>query len=163
MLVRLVRLVLLRGILVAALCNTVACGRDPGPDPIPGVRLGMTPRDVRDHFESGGGAGAGAWQTRLARVGGAAGASDDTVLEWTATDPQAATRHARFEFHLGMLVAIRVEQRDRIPAERIDVTPKTVTRRAPGAVATGGTEVTVLARDCPTHHDEAEALAIKAR
>lgn len=152
---------------VAAFCNTVACGRDPGPDPIPGVRLGMTPRDVRDHFESDpsrGGAGAGAWQTK---VGGGAGASDDTVVEWTATDPQAATRHARFEFHLGMLVAIRVQQRDRIPAERIDVTPKTVTRRAPGggggAVATGGTEVTVLSRDCPTHHEEAEALAIKAR
>jgi hypothetical protein len=31
--------------------------------------------------------------------------------------------------------------------------------RAPEA---GGTEVTILARDCPTHHDEAEALAVKA-
>lgn len=143
---------------VAAFCNTAACGRDPGPDPVPGVRLGMTPRDVRDHFEGG---GQGAWQTRFDR--GGAGASDDTVVEWTATDEKAPTRHARFEFHLGMLVAIRAQQRDPIAAERIDVTPKTVTRRVPGASGNPGTDVTVLSRDCPTHHEEAEALATRAR
>jgi hypothetical protein len=42
---------------------------------------------------------------------------------------------------------------------RVDLTPKTVTVRSPEA---GGTEVTILARDCPTHHEEAEALAAKA-
>lgn len=134
-----------------------ACSRDAGPEPIPGVRLGMAPRDVRDRFEGG---AEGSWQTK---VGGGAGSSDDTVLEWSAKDERSPTSHARFEFHLGMLVAVRAHQRERIAAQRIDVTPKTVTLRVPATVANGGTDVTILARDCPTHHDEAEALAAKGR
>jgi hypothetical protein len=130
-----------------------ACERSTGGDPVPGVRLGMSPRDVRDRFEGG---GQGAWQTK---VGGGAGASDDTVLEWTATEATSRATEARFEFHLGMLVAVRAHLREAAGAEHIDLTPKTVTLRAPQA---GGTEVTLLARDCPTHHDEAEALAAKA-
>jgi hypothetical protein len=58
-----------------------------------------------------------------------------------------------------MLVAVRAHLRDPIGSQRVDLTPKTVTVRTPEA---GGTEVTILARDCPTHHDEAEALAAKA-
>ncbi len=84
------------------------------------------------------------------------------VLEWTTTDLSSRTTHARFEFHLGMLVAIRAGQRDPLYKERVEVTPKTVTRIAPQG-PTPGSDVTVLARDCPTHHDEAEALVAKAR
>jgi hypothetical protein len=130
----------------------VACDREPVSDPVPGVRLGMSPRDVRDRFEGG---AQGSWQTK---VGGGAGASDDTVVEWSATDGSA--RHARFEFHLGMLVAIRAHLREPIASERIDLTAKTVTVRRPGSA---GSDVTILARDCPTHKDEAEALASRAR
>jgi hypothetical protein len=113
----------------------------------------MAPRDVRDRFDGG---GEGTWQTK---VGGGVGASDDTVLEWNAGGDRSRATHARFEFHLGMLVAVRAHLREGIGAMRVDLTPKTVTVRSPEA---GGTEVTILARDCPTHHDEAEALAAKA-
>jgi hypothetical protein len=134
--------------LVLAGCERAA------PDALPGVRLGMSPRDVRDRFDGG---GQGAWQTK---VGGGVGASDDTILEWSSTQATTRATTARFEFHLGMLVAIRAHLREGAGAERVDLTPKTVTVRAPQA---GGTEVTILARDCPTHHDEAESLAAKAR
>ncbi len=95
-----------------------ACGRDAGGEALPGVRLGMSPRDIRDRFDEG---GQGTWQTK---VGGGAGASDDTVLEWTATSPQSRATQARFEFHLGMLVAIRAHLREGIPAERVESTPQ---------------------------------------
>jgi hypothetical protein len=140
-------------VLAASLLGT-ACNRDAPNEAVPGVRLGMAPRDVRDRFQGG---AEGAWQTK---VGGGAGATDDTVLEWTSAGETSRATHARFEFHLGMLVAIRAHLREPIREPRVDVTPKTVTVRAPEA---GGTEVTVLARDCPTHHEEAEALAAKAR
>jgi len=121
---------------------------------VPGVRLGMSPRDVRDRFDGG---GAGSWQTK---VGGGAGATDDTVLEWSAVGDATRATTARFEFHLGMLVAVRAHLRQPAGPERVDLTPKTVALRAPGG---GGTDVTILARDCPTHHEEAESLAAKAR
>jgi hypothetical protein len=125
--------------------------------PLPGVRLGMSPRDVRDRFEGG---EQGAWQTKL---GGGAGATDDTVLEWTATGASTRATHARFEFHLGMLVAVRAHLRAPAPpAGRVAATPKTVTGWS-ASPSEGGTELTMLARDCPTHHDEAELLAAKVR
>jgi hypothetical protein len=132
----------------------VACNQEAANEAVPGVRLGMAPRDVRDRFQGG---AEGTWQTK---VGGGAGASDDTVLEWNAAGETSRATHARFEFHLGMLVAVRAHLRDPVREPRVDVTAKTVTLRAPGA---GGTDVTILARDCPTHHEEAEALAAKTR
>lgn len=122
------------------------------PDALPNVRLGMAPRDVRDRFEPG---GEGTWQTS---VGAAA---DDTALEWKSKGT-SKVKDARFEFHLGMLVALRATTNDAPPAsEAITTTPRTVTVRRPAAG--GGTEISVLARDCPTHKDEAERLAAKAR
>ena len=141
-------------LLALVLALALACSREAPSEPVPGVRLGMAPRDVRDRFEGG---SQGSWQTT---VGGGAGATDDTVVEWNASDPAAPTSHARFEFHLGMLVAIRAHLREPTSAERIETTAKTVTLRRPRS---GGTDVTVLARDCPTHKDEAEALAARAR
>ena len=145
----------MRPLLLLLIALAAACSRDAPNEVVPGVRLGMAPRDVRDRFDGG---GEGVWQSK---VGGGAGASDDTVLEWNASGDKTRATHARFEFHLGMLVAVRAHQRERIAAERVDVTPKTVTLRVPATVANGGTDVTILARDCPTHHDEAEALASK--
>jgi hypothetical protein len=140
----------------AVFCNTVACGREASNEPLPGVRLGMAPRDVRDRFEDG---REGSWQTK---VGGGTGASDDTVVEWSAASEKSRASTARFEFHLGMLVAVRAHLREGLAAERVDLTPKTVTVRTPGPAGTGGTDVTMLARDCPTHREEAESLAAKA-
>ena len=140
-------------VLLTALAGCTA--RDTASELIPGVRLGMSPRDVRDRFDGG---GAGAWQTKLG--GGAAGASDDNVLEWTAAGDATRATTARFEFHLGMLVAVRAHLREPAAGERVDLTQKTVTMRAPRG---GGSDVTILARDCPTHHEEAESLASRAR
>jgi hypothetical protein len=120
-------------------------------EPLPSVRLGMAPRDVRERFQPG---GQGAWQTRM-------GSADDTYLEWTSQDPASRVPSARFEFHLGMLVAVRARLTDGPPSERVDKTARTVTLRKPAPE--GGTSVTVLARDCPTHKDEADALVARAR
>lgn len=133
-----------------ALFGAAACRRDAPDDAVPHVRLGMAPRDVRERFQPG---AEGSWQTAL-------GAGDDTVLEWTAREPSSAIADARFEFHLGMLVAIRARTAEVTTGERVSTTPRTVTVRAPAREA--GTVITVLARDCPTHKEEAEAFAAKA-
>jgi len=112
----------------------------------------MAPRDVRERFVPG---GQGAWQTAL-------GSGDDTALEWTSRDAATKLREARFEFHLGMLVAIRAHSIEAINKEEISLTPKTVTILSPTREG-GGTTVTVLARDCPTHKDEAESIAAKVK
>lgn len=120
---------------------------------VPHVKLGMAPKDVRDRFEPG---GEGTWHASVGK------AADDTAIEWRANDVQASkTKDARFEFHLGMLVAVHATTRDPAPAsEQVTVTPTTVSVRR--AATGGGTEIEVLARDCPTHKDEAERLAKKA-
>lgn len=140
------------GLVVLMLASGSACARDT-PDAIPNVRLGMAPRDVRDRFQPGG-TQPGAWQTAL-------GAGDDTALEWTARDPASTFTEARFEFHLGMLVAIRAKTKDAPKQQEVSTTPKTVTVRTP--IKEGGASVMVLARDCPTHKDEAEGYAMRAR
>lgn len=131
--------------------TAVGCNARQEADAIPGARLGMSPRDVRERFQSG---GEGTWQSSV-------GSADDTILEWRAKGDAARVAQARFEFHLGMLVAVRAHVRDATPSENVSATPKTVTLRKPSAE--GGTEVTLLARDCPTHHEEAESLASRAR
>jgi hypothetical protein len=134
---------------LVGLALLAACGREP-PDALPNVKLGMSPRDVRDRFAVG---EQGAWQTSFPERAG-----DDTVLDWSSGS--GAYDRARFEFHLGMLVAVRAHTRT-ASDERVDVTAKTVTARRPAPE--GGTDLTVLARDCPTHHDEAELLVRSAQ
>jgi hypothetical protein len=143
--VRRLFLILWLALQVFAVCS---CSRDEK-EAVPNVRLGMAPRDVRDRFQP---SVDGTWQTAL-------GTGDDTVLEWTARDPKAQVAQARFEFHLGMLVAIRARVNDAATSEQVTSTSKTVTLRAPARE--GGTSITVLARDCPTHKDEAEAIFAK--
>ncbi len=141
---------MLRALVLAFSLALAGCSQ-PEPDAIPNVKLGMSPRDVRDRFDT---TGSGSWQT-------AVGTGDDTVLDWTAKDSSAKFAHARFEFHLGMLVAVRARSSDRATGEQIAATPKTVTLHKPDPE--GGTSVVILARDCPTHKDEAEALAARAK
>lgn len=132
-------------LLVAA----AACS-DP-PDAVPNVRLGMAPRDVRDRFKPGG-TDPGTWQTGV-------GQADDTFLAWTSHDPKSTFSDARFEFHNGMLVAIRASSADKLAKEEISTTPHTITAKEPAA---NGSTLIVLARDCPTHKDEAEGFAARA-
>jgi hypothetical protein len=88
------------------------------------------------------------------------GQGDDTVLEWTSTTSAGAFTQARFEFHLGMLVAIRARATQGGRRENVHATAKTVT--AWSVNSSGTYDVAVLSRDCPTHHDEAESLAARA-
>ena len=135
---------------IFAFCILLAGCDHADADAFPNVRLGMAARDVRERFQPG---TDGSWQTAL-------GIGDDTVLEWTAKDVMAPVKNARFEFHNGMLVAIRAHLTAAATKESVSSTPKTVTMRGPGE---GGTSVTVLARDCPTHRDEADALVAKMK
>lgn len=141
-------LVLALAIALVPACIT-GCTRDE-PSPFPGIRLGMAPRDVRDRFEQG---GLGTWQTR-------AGTQGDTALEWTATAAASPVASARFEFHNGMLVALRARLPEQATGETVRTSAKTVTLRAPAP--DGGTAVTLIARDCPTHREEAETLMKRA-
>lgn len=143
---------MIRAVVVAVALMIGACTRTE-PDAVPNVKLGMAPGDVRDRFEPG---GPGTWQTSVGKV------ADDTAIEWKAKDGSARVREARFEFHLGMLVAVRATTNDAPPsAEKISTTPASVTVRR--AAPSGGTDTAVLARDCPTHKDEASSLVARMK
>ena len=124
-----------------------------------GARLGMSPRDVRDRFTPAG----GTWKSDAM--------ADDYAIAWEPpkgalpTDPLAA----RFEFHMGILVAIRAKvPPSAAPAQgpTYVITKAAVLRRletrstseGPGPVPAPYTYIDVLARDCPTHHAEAEGF-----
>ena len=128
-----------------------------------GARLGMSPRDVRDHFEP---LGPGRWQTQTATApGGSFPASPerarqtaDVTLAWAA---DGGDTRARFEFHAGMLVAVRTALPAASPlaaGAALETSPAAVLTRA--ARAPGEISLTILARDCPTHAVEVQrALA----
>jgi hypothetical protein len=108
--------------------------------PVRGVRLGMTSESVREVFVD---AAAGRWSSRPGCSGEA--------LEWARTDARAtATRWARFEFHRGLVVAIRLLADPTLPiARHVDVTPAAIVDVRPGA--DGSTSTTVLAVGCERH------------
>jgi hypothetical protein len=135
-------------------CEACEGCEKPEADVIPSVRLGMSLRDVRDRFKPD---AEGVWQTRV-------GTGDDTVLEWNARGTPSRIADVRFEFHLGMLVAVRAQLNESAApgaGDEVTVSAKTVRHRAP--LPGGGSSVTILARDCPTHREEAEGLVAKGR
>ena len=108
-----------------------------------GARLGMTADETRARFEPG---APGKWLSS----GGA--------LEWTADDAAAPVAHARFEFHAGMLVAVRADVAG--PSD-----PALESSRAVVVARRRGQEhvaITILARDCPEHAGEVASL-LRAR
>jgi hypothetical protein len=113
-----------------------------------GARLGMTATAVRARFEE---PALGKWESAPS------GTAEDTALLWRAA---GGPWEARFEFHSGMLVAVRaVAPSDDPVATRapLEISKGIVRTRAAGDGET--VKVTILARDCPTHHAEAERLA----
>ena len=133
--VRAFALMLAFGLLGAAACSS-------RPTNFHGVKLGMTPSDVRQRFL----APPGAWK---------ATPGEEMILDYS---PDVGTvPKVRFEFHSGMLVAIRatVAKQDPVASGSREVTPGSVLSREPS-----GPEVSLvwLSRDCPTHKDEAERL-----
>jgi hypothetical protein len=110
-----------------------------------GVTLGMSEAEIVRAFADG---SSGDW----ARVDGCRG----KALEWTRRSVGVPTRWARFELHEGVLVAMRVHSDEKTTA----VTAK----KGWGAVRAarpydGGRATTVIARGCPTHAAEADAIA----
>jgi hypothetical protein len=126
-----------------------------------GVRLGMSPRDVRDRFSPAG----GTWKSDAM--------ADDYAIVWepSKTHAPADPLEAKFEFHMGILVAIRAK----VPPSaavaqgaRYVVTKGAVLRRletrptnesaTPAPTPAPYTYIDILARDCPTHHAEAQGF-----
>lgn len=133
---------------VAAAVFLGGCTTQEIPD-LYGVRLGMSPRDVRDRFSPTG----GTWKSDAL--------GDDYSISWEAPTPARPgdPLQAKFEFHMGILVAVRA----RVPSSaalaqgaEYAVTKGAVLRRV--EAATHETDLDLLARDCPTHHDEAQAF-----
>jgi hypothetical protein len=114
--------------------------------PISGVRLGMTPSQVRQRFEGG---SAASWRTEL----------DGVDLRLIRGPTEEFDRESRFEFHNGMLVAIRLDLREDAPlaeGEPLVISVGSVMTR--GQEEAGRVMLTVLARDCPTHAGEVSRI-----
>lgn len=109
-----------------------------------GVRLGMAPKDVRERFDQ-----KGTWGTA---------ATKELTLTWNTTEAQGPVATAQFEFHNGMLVAVRADVApvDALVARGFAVTDSSVTDCQPGI----GTRKAcrILARDCADHAEEVKAL-----
>ncbi len=141
------------GVLLARSWGGMASG---GPElgAFHGVRLGMTASAVRERFEA---PAPGGWQSTPQTTG-----AGDVVLAWAAASGES---DARFELHNGMLVAVRAivppgdpdAQRPPVEASRA------VVRTSEDDPGHAKVSITILARDCPTHHAEAERRAGQAK
>ena len=114
----------------------------------------MAARDVRDRFDVGTG---GEWKVTP---------GEEMLLDWSpsteagsAPAPNGTIASARFEFHSGMLVAIRADLDRADPSAaggELTVTGASVAAREP--LAREHVSYTLLARDCPTHKGEEQRL-----
>jgi hypothetical protein len=139
--------------LLALAIGLAACSK-PDQTSFHGVRLGMAARDVRDRFDIGGG---GEWKVTP---------GEEMLLDWSpaadggaAATTSATVASARFEFHSGMLVAIRANLDHADPSAGgggLTVTGASVAAREP--LPKERVSYTLLARDCPTHKAEEQRL-----
>lgn len=116
----------------------------PAPLSLGGLRLGMTPDDVRSRFSPG----LGSFRSDAT--------GPDPALVWEA--PGIAP--ARFEFHDGQLVAVWLvvgEASDDARGPSLETTPGAVLARTPRP--DGEVSAVLLSRTCPTHRLEAERIA----
>ncbi|UJR80934.1 hypothetical protein [Sandaracinus amylolyticus] len=125
-----------------ALISSMLQGSDETAASLRGARLGMTADQVRERFDEGAQA---SWRTEI--VG-----PDMTLIR----GPSASLdRETRFEFHNGMLVAIRAElppDADEARGGAVEISPAAVIARTNDG--RGRVHLRVLARDCPTHAEE---------
>jgi hypothetical protein len=126
------------------------------PSAFHGTRLGMSVTEVRATFvAASGAAAAGPAGTFSARPNGPSG----WALDWRAGSSAGTVRQATFEFHEGLLVAVRAEidRADELASTpRTTVTPGTVRRVTPRGDA--NFDVLILARSCPEHAEEVRNL-----
>ncbi|HEY8429895.1 MAG TPA: hypothetical protein VIL20_16035 [Sandaracinaceae bacterium] len=111
--------------------------------PVRGVKLGVAPSQARRMLHTG---APGSFATTA--VG------EDFALTWTPEATPAELRSARLEFHLGQLVALRLNLSPEAPEARgpeLEVSEASVLTRER---TPEGVTLTWLARSCPTHADE---------
>lgn len=116
--------------------------------PVRGVLLGIGPAQARESLLTGDVPG----RFRSSAMG------EDFALDWEPTDPsRSELRSARLEFHLGQLVAMRLQvspDADEAGGAGLEVSPGSILVRESEPGAEGAVRVTWLARTCPTHADE---------
>lgn len=120
--------------------------RPQGTGDLRGVRLGLSAADTRARFVA---PGPGTWTSE---------SNPEPALRWTSLDRDAPVREAVFEFHQGMLVAVRLHTAPGAPegaGPPMELTPARVLARS---ATDRGTDVTVLSRNCPTHAAEVARL-----
>lgn len=144
--VALLGLVLLTGLGATSLCARALEGplSLDAPPSILGLRLGATPDMLRARFPGV------AFRTEL---------GEDVALVTDAPLAALVEPGARFEFHDGQLVAVRVvlaSEHGDASGDRLVATPGTVLSRTPEA--DGRVLAVLLSRTCPTHREEAESL-----
>jgi hypothetical protein len=108
------------------------------------LRFGMTPADVRATFS------APTAEDSRWRVDSSA----EPALEW-----RGRNRSFRFEFHNAQLMAVRAVVESRDPSTHggaLEVSTAAVLRRV--VREDGRVELTLVARDCPSHAEEARRL-----
>ena len=115
--------------------------------PVRGVRLGTTLTSARDRLQTG---QPGDFRTSAIE--------EDVALDWTPAgdSSEGELRSARLEFHLGLLVAMRLRLAPDAPeasGPALEVTEASVLSREP---LEDGVQLTWLARSCPTHADEVQ-------
>jgi hypothetical protein len=118
---------------------------DDGPPRLLGLRLGATPDDVRARFASE------SFRTEL---------GEDVALVAESPLEAGVLPGARFEFHDGQLVALRLRLADSHPefaGQALLRSAQTLLHREPEP--DGTVSVVLLSRTCPTHRDEALRLA----
>ncbi len=133
-----------------AVSSTLIGGANTEPMNVHGARLGVTASDLRGRFtppESG-----------AFRAAADAPANGDLALDWSA-DARTSPLRARFEFHSGLLVAIRATlpaTHPLAPGPALSETAVSVLSRHENADHT--VSLTILAKDCPTHAAEVRSL-----
>lgn len=146
-----------RSIAAAFLCASLALACSKGaPVEFHGVKLGMQPGDVRARFDLP----SGHWKNDggTSTVGGGA-----LKLTWKRDSGSEGPEEAVFEFHNGLLVAIRAHYaagaQDAFAngAARLETSSTVLARDEQG----GAKDVRWIAKDCPEHADEVRAILSK--
>jgi hypothetical protein len=134
--------------LIALCWGLWACKGSGGPIDFHGVRLGMSPGDVRARFEPG---ADGAFASE---------AGSSVLLQWTPRG-RSSVAAAEFQFHNGMLTYLHAEVDNADPVAAgpaLWIGPTSVVERKPGSRTT---KVLSIARDCPTHADRVKELVAR--
>lgn len=111
--------------------------------PIRGLRLGYATSMARSRFTPG---ASGSYRSEAQ--------GEDLALVWTPSEQGGPVRAARLEFHLGLLVAVRLTLRP--DQEEAEGPPLTLSEASLLARDTrdGSVDLTWIARSCPTHAEE---------